>query len=426
MAAVATLLDKLNIPLPHLPQLYNQCGTLAELADSLDKRERTTTDSGIRWSERLSPITSTGPPGAVLVNMANTIAEEMGSTEATRLAHWLDVLTPLTGCMGRRSAAAASQHVGLTDGQPSARCVLRLDFASPLVRHSVEHYLSTMHASPMPAASQRRPNSSKGAPLVSCTIDHYRRRFISARVSGFAVGPTGYDPAKRFTSLYEPHGNWQLLRGWLAAQAPHCAPADTALRFSSGVAAVDFVLEETYLYELYALNKAVAPDAGIAHPLNLTVSVRRQSPNIACSICGKTQHKARDCPSKPAGKAQTCRACYKTGHTAEQCQTQPSERTCNLCEVTGHSTLQCRKYKPRWVDVADLGVDRPARQRNTFASERIAVLQGKQPMPQAAAPATQQAAQPPRGRRRSTLRCRPARRPIVLAGPDHAHLAAAG
>ena len=176
--------------------------------------------------------------------------------------------------------------------------MLRLDFASPLVRRSVEYYLNTLHISPMPAATQRPTSSSKGTPLVSLSLDHYRHRLISARVSGFAVGPTCYDATRRFTNLYEPHGNWQLLRSWLATQAPHCSPADTALRFSSGVAAVDFVLEETHLYELYALHQAVAPEAGITQPLNLTVSVRRQSPNVACSICGGAKHKARDCPSK--------------------------------------------------------------------------------------------------------------------------------
>ena len=332
VAAVATLLDKLNIPLPHLPQLYNQCGTLAELADSLDKRERTTTDSGIRWSERLSPITSTGPPGAVLVNMANNHRRGDGqhrSHQARPLAGRADAPNRLHGADAR--AAAASQHVGLTDGQPSARCVLRLDFASPLVRHSVEHYLRhdarQPHAGSLAEAGQQQQRSTAGL----LYIDHYRRRFILSTRVWLRGWPDRLRPGKRFTSLYEPHGNWQLLRGWLAAQAPHCAPADTALRFSSGVAAVDFVLEETYLYELYALNKAVAPDAGIAHPLNLTVSVRRQSPTSPARFVAR--HSTRPATARPSRQAKhrPCRACYKTGHTAEQCpdNSRPSARaTC--------------------------------------------------------------------------------------------------
>jgi hypothetical protein len=383
MVAVARLLTSLRIPLPHLPRLYNRCNTPAELADRLRQRSPGVTHSGIDWDKDIGGVADDGSLGLLLVSRADAIAAETADT--AKLTQWAELLTPHSGCMSSRPASQPATAAGRS---ADSRCVLRLDFASPLVCRAVGAYLYHQ-ASHAATPSTAPPNTQQ--PPVTWTVQHYRRRLIAARVSGFAIGPLNHDPVSRFTSLTEPHGNWQVLRQWLASAAPHCAPSNTPVTLSSGVGAVDFVLEETHQGELYALNGTTAPDSGITRPLRLHVSILRQSPNTACSICGEAKHRARDCPSKPLDGLRTCKVCFGHGHTAQDCTVQAGQRVCKLCNEHGHSTLQCSKYRPRWVDIVPAdrkggrdGKDSgersltPPAPRNTFAAERIALLQGKQ------------------------------------------------
>ncbi len=386
------MLDKLNIPAPRLPPLYNQCSSVGELATSLERRDGCATRSGIDWRAELLQRSGPDALAPYLINKSADIAAE--TQDGAQLTTWLQLLTPYTGCMSRSrpqrqqvdAAASTSSENDSSSHSPAARqrdasesadnsrCVLRLDFASPLVCLCVASYISPQTDGISTAAA---PPSTR-RPLAAVSVSSYRHRLIAVRVSGFAIGPTDYDPTGCFSRVNELHGNWQRLRQWLLTAAPHCTPDQAPLTYSSGVGAVDFVLEETHRHELQALHGMVVPEAGITRPLNLTVSVRRQSPDVACSTCGQAGHRARGCPSRPTDGARTCKTCFATGHATTHCPTAPDSRKCGLCGNNGHATLQCHKYKPRWVDVAQQSSQAP-RQRSTFASDRVALLRGKAP-----------------------------------------------
>ena len=397
MAAITQLLTKLHIPIPtQLPRLYNSYHTLAELADRLRQRSPGVTQSGIDWDKDMSGVDERDALelGRYLHDRAPAIGQE--TTDTTILTQWADLLTPHSSCLSRGRAATQSTTTANSPAD-SSRCILRLDFATPLMCSLVGAFLHRHDQAAATSTPSTAPNTAP-RPAVAWEVSHYQRRLIAARVTGFAIGPLSHDPTGRFTSLAELHGNYHALWQWLRVAAPHCAPATIPLTLYSGVGAVDFVLEETHMAELHALSGRTDPDWGITRPLRLHVSILRQSPNTACSVCGEAQHKARDCPSKPAGGALTCKGCFGSDHSAEHCPVEVSQRMCKLCNQHGHSTLACSRYRARWVDVVlpdrkgggggQNGSERPQplpQPRNTFAAERIAMLQGRPFVPPQAA-----------------------------------------
>ncbi len=387
MTAVAQLLTKLRIPLPPLPRLYNQCDSIRpQLHDKLAQLETTATQLPSTWQADMDSAVSEGRTAQYLLNNADMIAA--ATEDNVRLTQWLDVLTPHTSCMSRgpaRPPAAAAASVQ-RDGN-TRRCVLRLDFASTLVWWCVGMHLT--HLTQPVAGLQCERLEGARQPLATATVQRYKRRLITARVAGFAVGPLQYDPTSCFTSTSELHGNWQALRGWLIQATPHCTPAARPVILNRGVGEVEFVLEETHLDELLALNGRVDPASGITRPLRTTVRVRKESTSTACSTCGQANHKARTCTAQLPPGTRTCKACFSADHTTERCPTSPEQRQCSLCSQHGHSTMQCKKYWPIWVEVAT--PKRPAQQRNTFAVDRVALMQGRA-RPQQPAPAVQQPA----------------------------------
>ena len=388
MTTVADLLSKLQIQPPPLPHVYNHCNTVDELVSRLAQRNRGVTDSGTNWAERLAPRDPAVTLGSRLVFQAATIAEEMNST--TGLNTWSQLLTPHTSCLNggeRKTRQAESAN----NQRSSNRCVLRLDFATPLVRRCIQHWLTTSYVAGPPAPNQPAARQ----PQASLRVEPYRLPLVAVRVSGFAIGPTDYDSTGRFTNFDEPHGNWRILREWLITAAPHCTPSMTPIRFSSrGVGAVDFVLEETHRHELHALHGKTAPDYGVTRPLNLTLEVRRQSATTACSSCGEANHRARDCKKGSAAGQRTCKYCFATDHATDTCT---APRKCKMCDKDDHTTLQCRKYRPSWVEVAKPkqgAPQRPPAQSSTFAADRVAQMRNRAPE-RPAAPTTS----PPAGQR---------------------------
>ena len=401
VAAVAGLLDRLHIAPPRMPQAYNQCSTLRDLIGKLPLDIGAGTGVGIDsgWPGRLQGATET-ELGRLLLQLAGVLLEVTNDNTVAVAHTWLQMLTPYTSCMGRpgqgqQRTGAAGTAARNTDAEPrDSRCVLRLDFASPIARLCIQTHLDSLATTAAAAAA----SLSAQRPAATFSVSRYRHRLTAVRVSGFAVGPTAYDPTGRFTSPAELHGNWHLLRQWLQTVAPHCKPDPTPLTTNRGVGAVDFVLEETHRHELQALHQAVAPEAGVYRPLQLTISVRRQSPDVACSTCGQAGHRARDCLSRPTDGTRTCKACFATGHTAERCPAPAAERKCGMCGGGGHATLQCHRYRPRWVDLVQPagGARAPPQQRSTFAADRVALLRGTEPArPQPPAQQHEQLCQPP-------------------------------
>ena len=393
LTAVAQLLTKLRIPLPRLPRLYNQCDSIRpQLHDRLAQLETTATQLPSTWQADMDSAVSEGRTAQYLLHNADMIAA--ATEDNVRLTQWLDVLTPHTSCMSRgparppAAAAAGAQRDGNT-----RRCVLRLDFASTLVWWCVGMHLT--HLTQPVAGLQCERLEGARQPLATATVQRYKRRLITARVAGFAVGPLQYDPTSCFTSTSELHGNWQVLRDWLIQATPHCTPAAKPVILNRGVGEVEFVLEETHLDELLALNGRVDPANGITRPLRTTVRVRKESTSTACSTCGQANHKARTCTAQLPPGTRTCKACFFADHTTEHCPTSPEQRQCSLCSQHGHSTMQCKKYWPVWVEVAT--PKRPAQQRNTFAVDRVALMQGRarpqQPVPTVQQPAAQRDSQ---------------------------------
>ena len=395
--AVATLLDSLRIRPPVTPVLFNRLSTVNELVLALhqiaeepetpaDTREALT--NGCSALTEADATTDRQYVPAALHQLA-TIIRQMKVAELTP-AKWEHLLTPRSGCMSRssdRQQSAASQSRRLAP----TRCILRLDFASPLSCLLAQHSLS--HCA-VPAASEdaaqqqpQPPNSQPSTPKARIEVQPYMRRLTVTEVSGFTIGPLSPGAHPACTAFDEPHGNWQLLREWLKRKAPNCAPSTTYRRLSSGVAAIRFVLEETHRNELYALIGMVDSDAGISRPLKLHLEVPRHSTDTACSICGKAGHSARNCTNKPADGAKTCRRCYTLGHTAANCTRAAEQLVCGICSQVGHPTSSCKRYGPQWTKVA---VRQPVTSRNTqsYAMAVIATMRG-QPVQPCTIPAQQ-------------------------------------
>ncbi len=374
--AIARLLDNLSIPLPPLPRAYIECNTVEELTHKL--QQRTDTSQPVTdWAERVSrlPANDNSALASFLIDSADSV--RANTRDADGLTRWLDLLTPRTACLSRRSAP--QQAAAPARQADNSRCVLRLDIASPLVRLCVAHHLGTISTqlAASPDAQLRQP--------VSWTVQPYRRRLIAAQVSGLDIGPTSVDLTGRFTSMSEPFGSWQTVRQWLLSVAPHCSPSREWTTLNNGTAAVEFVLEPTYLHELDALKGQTAPTYGITRPLRLHVSTLLQSTTVACSTCGTAGHKARDCPQRPPNGVSTCKNCFTPDHRTADCTVARTEQVCKLCSERGHTTLGCRQYRPRWTDVAKQGdaqrraaqPAQPSPPRNTFNDELTAQLQGR-------------------------------------------------
>ena len=393
-AATAILLDRLRFRLPPQPQLYAQLSTPQQLADKLVGLPDSQLDHD--WYEQLAAASRDGTLGAFLASNVDTVNAATRGLKST--TDWLDVLTSNTNRLNR--GQSTSQHNAAAEGRPSdelARCVLRLDFPTPLLCASIAHSLRQL-----PEAEQTTIASLSAAqPPYTLKVEPYRLRQIAVTVTGFAIGPVGGKYAHPFNSPGELHGNWQLLRSQLRGLAPHCAPAAQARRMYNGVGAVDFVLEQAHLHELYALDGYMEPSYGITRPLKLVYKILRRSEVVACRICRQTGHMAHQCTST---EGETCKACSKPGHEAASCTLPPAERYCAICSAHGHSTAYCHKYRPSYVDT------RPAakpRARSTHSAERAEQMRGGRSYAQVAgatAPQRQTTAQQQPTTDKTTLR----------------------
>ena len=184
-AAVSQLLDKLDIHPQPLPELYGQCDTAEELTEVASKRWNGDSDSELAMNQDwgLEPAAAEGQSqlATALHQHAYAIADLAQSKELTS---WIQLLTPHTGCMnGRQYNKQTATTIWRPDG---SRCVLRLDFTSPLVRVCIEHQLRHY------AANRNAMAESEGSSdtlTVDIDVQRYRRPLITARVVGFAMGP---------------------------------------------------------------------------------------------------------------------------------------------------------------------------------------------------------------------------------------------
>jgi hypothetical protein len=385
LVAVATVLTKLRINAPPMPLVLNSCNTIQELADKLMPADSDDQDSETPLRDVLftAAATSYQALAAFLYNNADDIAVATGAPAKAK--GWVELFTPYTASMSRKSTTQQQAAVAAVEGQreDNGGGVIRLDFATLPARLYVQFYLASLAES----AHNNNGTSDQSSglkPQTGFTVELYRRRLIAAQVTGFVVGPLTVDPTRRFTALDELHGNWPLLREWLAKQAPHCTPACSASILNNGTGAVEFVLEESHRHELHELNKRIDADNGITRPLNLSVHIWRRSPHVACSMCGGIEHTAHQCTKRPrqtqTGRLQqpqaqqlSCKSCFSLDHTANECT---AARHCNICKVDGHSTLQCSKYRPRWVEEVMKQQPTP---RSTNVTDRVSLLRGVTP-----------------------------------------------
>ena len=382
--AAALLLDGLGIHAYATPRLFNEYGTdkqltaavwdaarrahapaetMAELGSACERLEAADGDDAQLREERKH----TAWQLACLIREHNI---------APCTDKWVDLLTPLSGCMSRSASrqqgAPAQQRRSTPD-----RCLLKLDFASPYTRLVAECHIEQQAV--LPAApeedgdtqlQQHSPHKALAAVLP------YKRRLTVAELSGFTVGPTNPGGDRRYCANDEPHGNWQLLRRWLQWRAPHCTPSLQPRYLANGTAAVRFVLEETHRSELFQLNGVVDRDNGVTRPLHLRMEVPRQSTDIACAHCGTAGHTGGACPTKPADGSRTCKRCYTLGHIAAECLAAPEQLTCGICRQAGHPTSACKRYRPQWTKVDSR---RPTNTRAalSYAAATVATMRGQ-------------------------------------------------
>ena len=374
MVATARLLDRLSVVPPRLPLLYSQCDSIAELAEAL--RQRTATKpTTLRpdWTERLAAAEQE-PLERRAATLHSLAADILASKldPATPCA-WANLLTTASGCMSRPRDTKGSDPTARQSVDPD-RCLLRLDFITPLSSLCIQHHLRALD-NPATAQPQQAETAAGGRqPRVRLDVQPYNRRLVQALVTGFAVGPIHPGRDNRCTSYTELHGNWQLLQDFLALNAPHCTADPKPLVLNSGVGAVQFVLEQTHLSELLGLDKLSDPEYGITRPLKLHVKEQHLSNDVACSSCGEAGHQARDCTKQTLRGARTCKHCYATDHTSQECAVPKDRRKCGLCGKDGHSTHGCTRYRPQWVDIV---VKHPAKERQpSFRDAFVASRRG--------------------------------------------------
>ena len=365
VTAVAQMLNKLDISAPVTPRVYVHCASATELEAKVQKRA----------TERAEPAPDTsglgGEEQAGVERLARYLADSKRDLptwagDRAKVSSWPELLTPYTGTLGRAlpKDATAEERQAFR-----ARCILRLDFPSTL---ACAHAFTHLQMLAKDANKAEAATRTTGAIIL---VRQYRRRLITARVTGFAIGAITPGADRQYSRPGELHGNWQLLRAYLQRAAPHCHPSQRQIILPNGKGAVDFVLEQEHRAELEALNGIVDPEHGITRPLRLTVSALHRPTTIACSTCGKEGHQANSCSVQlPAGQ-RTCRTCYATGHTAAQCTVQEADSTCKLCNQTGHVSHRCSLYRPRWVAVQKQGGHNA---RSTFAAEHIRSLQHRE------------------------------------------------
>ena len=396
--AIATLLAYLRVTLPSpLPQLYAQHTTLDSLLKAVQARlvplEQVTQEQIDGFGLVQAKDADAKHHGAVLLHAAGSIAALDNNDTAT---HWEHILSPHSACMNRSTHPATAL-------QPATdRCVIRLDFLTPLVRQCVGHHLASMGPAAAAAAVGASSSSSSsdnsagsagsntnsairrpaGTPKATIEVQTYTRRMITMRVAGFPKGNSSTRPChSSFSSFIEPVGNWPALQQYLREQAPNCYLHDKFHSLLQGTTAVTFTLERTYLHQLHALEGSInnmlsTPDGhrlGLTQRIHLSVDMRSPSLISVCSICGNTDHKGRECPKRPADGARTCRICVSTEHTAADC---PAAATtiCQTCNQPGHTGNSCSKTRPRWANIV-LKTPSPAAPRSTHAADRIALLQ---------------------------------------------------
>jgi len=376
MVSTALLLNELNLLPPATPRLYAQLHTVEELLHDV---RRTADAMGPSQAEHLyTAIDELAAATGAREDKKQRINAALHSLTALLYQYkvaddwlpygWNELLTNNTGCMSR---GGSRQHGAAPPSRPAlARCVLRLEFSTPLVSMLVQHHLVHAYyaAAAAGAEAQQQPLQSAGTvrlPKARVSVQPYFRRLTVTDAVGFTIGPINPGAHAECTSRSEPHGNWELLRNYLQRAAPNCAPASWRA-LSKGVASVRFVLEERHRHELYALatSGAVNRDFGITRPLKLTLEVSRYSTDTACSTCGAAGHAARVCPNRSADNAMTCRRCYHTGHTAIDCPTAMEQLVCGLCQQTGHPTTSCKRYRPSFVKVV---VKPPTTVRSTLS-----------------------------------------------------------
>lgn len=390
--AAALLLNRLNLPPPATPKLFNRLSTVDELLAALQQlasSKPAETDALAAAAADLTTAVGKDRDGkttqhtaAALHGLAATLRQR--KADACVASGWVGLLTPRTGCLSRTSDR--SQDTTTRPRAPRttpARCLLRLDFPTPLSSLFAQHHLRHIHdAAIAPTDTDttqppRPPTNPSRLPKADIDVQPYKLRLTITEVSGFAIGPINPGAHPACTSPSEPHGNWQLLRQYLQRVAPNCTPSIHYRRLPSGVAAVRFALEETHRHELYALttNRAVDPEHGITRPLRLRMEVPRLPDVTACSSCGKAGHSATKCTTIPQGNGKTCRRCFALGHTATDCTKATEQLTCGICQQPGHSTTSCKRYCPQWTKVV---VKQPSVVRNTlsYAAATIATMRG--------------------------------------------------
>ena len=372
VAATARFLEREDITLPPQPQLYAQHGSLhaltAKLASSPD------VDMGADWIEQVGAAKDFATLGALLASNAGKVNAATGGLD--KRSNWLEVLARPTSCMsrGRTTDRRPAAHA---EGQPSDEldtCVLRLDFVTPLLCASVAHHLRALAAE----RQQTAVSLSASRPLATITVAQYKVRYMRSIVSGFSVGSIDGKHAHPYNKPAELLGNWQLTRELLRTLAPSCTPAPSFYINRSGVGAVEFVLEQRHMHELYKLNGFVDASHGITRPLKLEYETVRDSPHTACNGCGKVGHARHSCPN---GLATTCRVCYKPDHEASACTVAPAQRWCDICKAFGHATTQCRQYRPSAVKSTPAA---PPRARSTHSAEHAQQMRGGRTFAQAA------------------------------------------
>jgi hypothetical protein len=379
--AIATLLRTLKLVFPMLPREYGKCDTVAELTAIINARINVDpSNAGLDHCTLLTEAAAAGQPDildALLVDHAQTVFSLVGAGEGrdNMLLEWEDVLTVHTGSLSTVTVGSAAAQ---QQDRRTARCVLKLDFISPLVLACLRHCFQqaakdpTMMASrPLSSAPEHR--ASVARPPILMAVEPYHRRLIKARVAGFAFGPLDPGVDARCTHPEQLHGNWPLLLSFLKQAAPNCAPSNTPTQLPNGHGAVYFALEEPHRHELHRLVDVVAPQWGITRPLAITIDVWRQSHEMACSSCGEANHRARDCRQHPPGTGViTCKHCYTAEHLSHQCQLPHQQRKCGLCNTHGHSTHYCARYQPRWVE---LDTTQRPHERRTFRDARALLAQ---------------------------------------------------